>query len=210
MRFAKFTLSRVAVAGVALASAAVAGCDRAPDASPSTPSDTLASEARSAPMRVANGSVALAGANGAVTVADSLLLAEGQKVVRTLCVACHSEQPPAKLAPPLAHISRRYRMVLGDRDSAIARITAWVQAPAKERALMPSMAIERFGLMAPFPIPEAQRRAAAAYVWSLSEGAAGAMDGAMIHDSLPTAEGMVRPSAAAPRAMTPARIPPDL
>ncbi|MBK8647585.1 MAG: hypothetical protein IPN16_13775 [Gemmatimonadetes bacterium] len=35
---------------------------------------------------------------------------------------------------------------------------------------MPAMAIERFGLMAPLPLPDEQLRAAAAYVWSLSEG----------------------------------------
>jgi len=47
---------------------------------------------------------------------------------------------------------------------------AWIKAPAKDKSLMPAMAIERFGLMAPLPLPDEQLRAAAAYVWSLSEG----------------------------------------
>lgn len=111
------------------------------------------------------------------TSADSALLAQGKQLVTTLCAACHSEQPPAKLAPPLAHVSRRYRMQhQGDRDKALERIVAWIKAPAKERSLMPAAAIERFGLMAPLPLPDDQLRAAAAYLWSLSDGAAAMPD----------------------------------
>lgn len=114
-------------------------------------------------------STAVAGAQG--TAPDSALLAQGKQLVTTVCAACHTEQPPAKLAPPLAHVSHRYRMQhKGDRDAALDRIVAWIKAPAKERSLMPPMAIERFGLMAPLPLPDEQLRAAAAYVWLLSEG----------------------------------------
>lgn len=103
--------------------------------------------------------------------AHAALLAQGKQLVSTVCVACHTEQPPPKLAPPLAHVSRRYRMMHhGDRDKALARIVAWIKAPAKEKSLMPPMAIERFGLMAPLPLPDSMLHAAAAYVWSLSEG----------------------------------------
>lgn len=110
-------------------------------------------------------------------------LAQGKQLVSTVCVACHTEQPPPKLAPPLAHVSRRYRMMhQGDREKALARIVAWIKAPAKEKSLMPAMAIERFGLMAPLPLPDSQLQAAAAYVWSLSEsdstmGTMGSMGG---------------------------------
>lgn len=103
------------------------------------------------------------------TSADTALIAQGRQLVTTVCAACHTEQPPPKLAPPLAHVSRRYRMQHnGDREKAMARIVAWIKAPAKEKSLMPAMAIERFGLMAPLPLPDEQLRAAAAYVWSLS------------------------------------------
>ena len=105
------------------------------------------------------------------TTADSARLAQGKQLVSTVCAACHTEQPPPKLAPPLAHVSNRYRMQFdGDRDKALERIVAWIKAPAKEKSMMPPMAIERFGLMAPLPLPDDQLRAAAAYVWSLSEG----------------------------------------
>jgi len=113
------------------------------------------------------------GARDTLSAADAALIAQGKQIVTTLCAACHTEQSPHKLAPPLSHVSQRYRMQLVHRDSALARMTAWIKEPARERALMPAMAIERFGLMAPLPIPEEQRRAAAAYVWSLSDGAEG-------------------------------------
>ncbi|MCC6769764.1 MAG: cytochrome c [Gemmatimonadaceae bacterium] len=116
------------------------------------------------------------GLRDTLSAADSLLIARGREIVTTLCAACHVEASPHKLAPPLSHVSNRYRMQLVHRDSALARITAWIKEPARDRSLMPAQAIERFGLMAPLPIPEEQRRAAAAYVWSLSEGAA-AMEG---------------------------------
>ncbi|HEX4934124.1 MAG TPA: c-type cytochrome, partial [Gemmatimonadaceae bacterium] len=54
-------------------------------------------------------------------------LAQGKQLVTTVCAACHTEQPPPKLAPPLAHVSRRYRMMhKGDREQALARIVAWI------------------------------------------------------------------------------------
>jgi cytochrome c len=104
---------------------------------------------------------------------DTLLLAKGRAIVGTICAACHTEQPPPKTAPPLSHVARRYRMMTSDSAAALARITAWIAAPAKDRSLMPSMAIDRFGLMAPLPLPEDQRRAAAAYVLSLADSAQG-------------------------------------
>lgn len=104
---------------------------------------------------------------------DTLLLAQGKQIVSTLCSACHTEQPPPRTAPPLSHVARRYRMMAGDGDAALARMTAWIAAPSKDRSLMPAMAIDRFGLMAPLPIPEDQRRAAAAYVLSLADAAQG-------------------------------------
>ncbi|MCC6929960.1 MAG: cytochrome c [Gemmatimonadaceae bacterium] len=132
------------------------------------------------PTRATRGIAAALGVAIAMTASDALAqgdaaraaqLAQGKQLVSTVCAACHTEQPPPKLAPPLSHVSRRYRMLnQGDRDKALARIVAWIKAPAKEKSLMPAMAIERFGLMAPLPLPDSQLQAAAAYVWSLSEG----------------------------------------
>lgn len=130
-----------------------------------------------------------AATSGELAAADTALLRKGKEIVSTICAACHTEQPPPKLAPPLAHVSQRYRMMVGDRDKAIARITAWIKEPSKDRSLMPPMAIERFGLMAPLPLPDDQRLAAATYLWSLSEGKGG-MQGMQGMQGVPGMQGM--------------------
>ena len=123
-----------------------------------------------------------AGAGAQQVRGDSAQLAQGKQIVSTVCAACHTEQPPAKLAPPFAHVAARYRKQLGDRDKAIERMVAWVKTPAKDKSLLPPMAIERFGLMPPLPLPDEQLQAAAAYLWSLADGS-----GAMNHDATPGA-----------------------
>lgn len=110
----------------------------------------------------------------AQAVADDSRLANGRSIVRSVCAACHSEQPPPKLAPPLTHIATRYREAVPDSAAAIARIVAWIRAPHADRSLMPKMARERWGLMPPLPLPETQLGDAALYVWTLSATAPGA------------------------------------
>ena len=148
---------RTYVAATLVSSALFAtGCNSHAHATPATPPSVQAA------------AVSLSTTRDTTRAAE---LAQGKQLVTTVCVACHTEQPPPKLAPPLAHVSQRYRMQHGgDREKALARIVAWIKAPAKEKSLMPPMAIERFGLMAPLPLPDSQLHAAAAYVWSLSEG----------------------------------------
>lgn len=94
-------------------------------------------------------------------------LERGRTTARTLCAACHSEQPPAKLAPPLSHVGRYYRQAVPDSAQAVARLAAWVGAPAAERSLLPKAVRDRWGLMPPFPLPAEQAHDVAAYVWTL-------------------------------------------
>lgn len=101
--------------------------------------------------------------------APDALLERGRTVARTLCVACHSEQPPAKLAPPLSHVGRHYRAALPDSAQAVARIAAWLGAPSAEKSLLPKQARDRWGLMPPFPLPADQASDVAVYVWTLGK-----------------------------------------
>ena len=94
-------------------------------------------------------------------------LARGEQVVRTTCAACHTLEPPPDKAPPFAMIAMRYRAAAASDDEAIARIVAWVRAPDAERSLLPAMAIERFGLMPPLPLPDSLLRPAARYLLTL-------------------------------------------
>ena len=117
---------------------------------------------RSAPRRDAPAPVGPAAAQRTVAQLEA-----GRQVVRTVCLTCHTEQPPMKAAPPFAMIAIHYRGAVPDSVAAVARIAAWVRAPARERSLMPAMAIERFGVMPPLVLPDSLLEAAAVYVLSL-------------------------------------------
>lgn len=95
-------------------------------------------------------------------------LAAGQVLFNTVCTACHSLQPPPKLAPPMAMVSQHYRDAFADETAARAAMLAFLLAPDTSRATMPAHAIQRFGLMPKLPLSEQQFRDVSAYVWSLS------------------------------------------
>ena len=114
-----------------------------------------------------------------VPAGEPAQLVAGRQIARTLCVACHTEQPPPGKAPPLSMVAMHYRAAATDSADAVARIAAWVSAPAAERSLLPAMAIERFGLMPPLALPDSQRQAVAVYVLSL--GPASMQEHAMPH-----------------------------
>ena len=102
-------------------------------------------------------------------MSDTIPAADGRVVVTTLCAACHLEQASPKLAPPLSQVSRVYRAALTEREAVVARMTAWIKGPNKNRALMPASDIRRFGLMPALPLPDEQLRSASTFVWTLSE-----------------------------------------
>lgn len=134
--------------------------------------------ARRTTRRTTPRAAALAAAVLATTAGSSLAqqsppqdttLARGQATARTLCAACHSEQPPAKLAPPLAHVARHYRQALPDSAQAVARLAAWLAAPNADRSLLPTQARDRWGFMPTLPLPPEQARDVALYVWTLGK-----------------------------------------
>lgn len=90
-----------------------------------------------------------------------------------ICRVCHSLVPPARQAPPMAHVVGHYRAADSTVAGAAARIAAWVRSPARERSLLPAMAIERWGLMPPVAIGEREAGDVARYVISLADSADG-------------------------------------
>jgi mono/diheme cytochrome c family protein len=96
----------------------------------------------------------------------------GELTFRVVCAACHTLNPPVTKAPPMTHIARHYRQAFASEAEGIAAIVQWVTSPDTSRSKMPAHAIERFGLMPAFPLPEAQLREVAKYVWDLGAPAA--------------------------------------
>lgn len=96
----------------------------------------------------------------------------GELTFRVVCAACHTLNPPYEKAPPMTHIARHYRQAFATEAEGVEAIVQWVIKPEAARSKMPAHAIERFGLMPAFPLPEAQLREVATYVWSLGAPAA--------------------------------------
>ena len=113
----------------------------------------------------------------------------GEMTFRVVCAACHTLNPPYEKAPPMTHIARHYRQAFATEAEGVEAIVQWVIKPEVGRSKMPAHAIERFGLMPAFPLPEPQLREVAKYVWSLGAPAAGAAPapaaGAMQHQHNP-------------------------
>ena len=113
----------------------------------------------------------LAAQQGAAS--DTSQQARGRQVVETVCLACHTMHGPPKAAPPFRMVVMHYRRHADDSAAAVQRITEWIAAPSAERSLLPGMVRARWGLMPPLPLPEEQRRAAAAYLLATPPGAGG-------------------------------------
>lgn len=91
----------------------------------------------------------------------------GELTFRVVCAACHTLNPPYEKAPPMTHIARHYRQAFTSEAEGVEAIVQWVLKPEAARSKMPAHAIERFGIMPAFPLPEAQLRDVAKYVWDL-------------------------------------------
>lgn len=94
-------------------------------------------------------------------------LQEGERIYKEICSVCHTMDPPANLAPPMSHVARHLRQSFADEASAVAHVVAFLPAPDAERAIMPEMARERFGLMPAQPLPADLLEAVGRYVWFL-------------------------------------------
>jgi cytochrome c len=104
----------------------------------------------------------------ATLVAQSATPPDGKRIFETLCVACHTMEPPARLAPPMRHIVSHYRDAFkADSAGAIAHIAAYILDPAAERSKLPAEAIEKFGVMPAQALTKPQAAAVARYVWHL-------------------------------------------
>jgi cytochrome c len=105
------------------------------------------------------------------------LFDQGKAVYDKVCATCHNYLPPPKAAPPLLGISGHYHQAFADPDKAIAHIVDYIKQPAAEKSMLPPMARQQWGLMAPLPLPDEELKAVAYWVWEIytvecSKGAA--------------------------------------
>jgi cytochrome c len=96
-------------------------------------------------------------------------LALGEQLFQRVCSACHSLEAPPRAAPPMTHVARHYRQAFADPADGMAHIVEFVRAPSADRSVLPAHARERWGLMPPLSLPDAELEAVARYVWQLPE-----------------------------------------
>jgi hypothetical protein len=94
-------------------------------------------------------------------------LQEGERIFKEICSVCHTMDPPPNLAPPMSHVARHLRQEFDTEEAAVAHVVEYLPAPARERSILPDMPHERFGLMAPQPLPTELLEAVGRYVWFL-------------------------------------------
>jgi mono/diheme cytochrome c family protein len=100
--------------------------------------------------------------------AQEAAVIDGKTTFDVVCAACHSIDPPHKLAPPMSHVARYYKRQFATEAEFVEAVVQWVLKPERERSKMPAHVIENFGIMAAFPLPEPQLREVAKYVYTLA------------------------------------------
>ena len=95
------------------------------------------------------------------------MLREGQRLFDEVCTQCHTLEPPPNLAPPMRMVAMHLRQAFDSQEAAVDHVVSYAPAPDAERSILPSHAVERFGLMPPQPLRPDQLEKVATYVWSL-------------------------------------------
>jgi len=98
-------------------------------------------------------------AEGATTAA------EGKAIFERNCSVCHSVSPPPKSAPPIMPIAAVYHRQFPDKAEGVKYMAAFMKSPAKEKSKVDPEAINRFGLMPPMALGDAELDAVAGWVW---------------------------------------------
>jgi mono/diheme cytochrome c family protein len=103
-------------------------------------------------------------AAGVAQAADQDLLAHGQKVFESTCIACHSYAPPPKNAPPMLGISAYYHQAFSSEDEAVAHMIDFIKHPSKEKSILLRSGGRNWPLMPPMGLSDADLKAVAYWI----------------------------------------------
>lgn len=82
------------------------------------------------------------------------------------CLICHGDTQTgqSRLAPPMVMVKMRYSSQAKTQEVFVKLLSEWVKKPEAKKSQMPG-AIRRFNLMPAFPIPEAEMKLIAEYIY---------------------------------------------
>jgi len=99
---------------------------------------------------------------------------DGREVFTRNCSVCHTINPPPKTAPPIGPVAGRFRQKFSTKAEGVAYMVNFIKAPSKEKSVVDTDAIDRFGLMPPMPgLDEKELTAVAGWIWDQPWGGRG-------------------------------------
>ena len=96
----------------------------------------------------------------------SIKLSDVKTLVDSKCMICHSikENQQAMMAPPFAHIKKKYAKVYASKDDFSQAIVSFTMNPSKEKAQMYG-ALKQFKLMPNLSYKQSEVEAIANYIY---------------------------------------------
>ena len=92
--------------------------------------------------------------------------APGHAETAMRCLICHgdTQKGQQRLAPPMVMVKMRYSSQAKTQKAFVKVLSDWVKKPDAKKSHMPG-AVRRFNLMPAFPIPEAEMKLIAEYIY---------------------------------------------
>jgi uncharacterized membrane protein len=94
-------------------------------------------------------------------------LADAKTLIDTKCMVCHAvkDNHDAMLAPPFAHIKKKYSKVYPDKQDFITAFSSFTVKPSEEKAMMLG-AVKQFSVMPNLGYTKEEAEKIAAYVYA--------------------------------------------
>jgi mono/diheme cytochrome c family protein len=107
-------------------------------------------------------------------VTDTVISHPGKILIEQNCYSCHSPEMTGqqRLAPPIQMVKMHYMRDFETKEAFVDAIAEWVSEPSEGKSIMPG-AVNRFGLMPPYPISDEDVRLIADYLYDTDLPAVG-------------------------------------
>ena len=101
-------------------------------------------------------------------LADTVISHPGKILIEQNCYSCHTPEIAGqqRLSPPIQMVKMHYMRDYETKEAFVDAIAEWVSEPSEGKSIMPG-AVNRFGLMPPYPISDEDVRLIAEYLYEV-------------------------------------------